>query len=1102
MPSVQRKLILRITGSPSENVLMTAVVRDLHLCHPGCFAIDVRSLYPMVWEHNPYLVPLREDDPSTEVLELTEITSRLSADGTQHALHCFTIYLNSLLNLNVKLTALKGDIHLSEEEKSWTSQVAELVGKSVPYWIVVSGGSNEITTKLWEAERYQAVIDSFRDRIQFVQVGGGRHYHPKLHGVIDFRGRTDLRQLIRLVYHAQGVLCPATLLMHLAAAVELDAQARNRACVVLAGGSQAVHKYCYPQHQIIHVVGALLCAGSGGCLRSRVFPLRDNTLHDSSNQLCIDVVNQLPRCMDLIKPEEVVRRIEFYFQTDALHYLVSSESYAAKKEISFAEAENWDEVVLEVQMFKKACEKFICNIPTYPNRFRERGIIICAGGTRLFACAWVCIRMLRRLGCSLPIQIWHLGKGEIDKQMQQLVAPYGVECVDAMEVRKEFPVRRLFGWEVKPYAILNCSFKEVLFLDADNIPVVNPEFLFEIPQFERAGALFWPDFGRLKRSRPIWNICGIPYRDEPEFESGQIVVDKEKCWRALCLAMWYNEHSDFYYKHVHGDKETFHMAFRKLGQLFEMPTRPVQALYATLCQHDFEGRRIFQHRNGDKWSLTHKNRTIADFWYEQECKEYLNELDELWHGPRIRVPKFSASSATNKLRGIARQLLNTYFDYRRVGFDSRSMSFLPDGTIGVGAGRCESFWDLIQEEDESHLLISSGDSVTCRLRRQKNGVWTGKWLNFERMQVELMPHTAPKSTRKVRNRSVIAPISPRKTLLFRAPLTGYTGYGLHATQIVTDLQRMGYHFNIRAVTIEEVFAQIPENVRHSIVSEEPVGIWELLLHPPGFQPVQGRKTVYFTMWESSRLHKHGVRALNQAECVLVPTQWNATCFSASGVERPIRIVPLGINNHAFRYHPMDMDGPCIFGTAGRFESGGTRKGINRVIELFQKAFPKARDVRLKVKVFPDCAVDRIKDPRIEICRQFLTEARLADWFSKITCFVSAARGEGWGLMQQQALAAGRPLISVRFGGVTEFFQEEAGYPLDFQLVQADGFYAGCGCWAEPHDDHLIELMQRVYTNRSEACEKGKQGAKTVSRYTWQASNSCLVKHLKELGILE
>ena len=39
--------------------------------------------------------------------------------------------------------------------------------------------------------------------------------------VLDLRGKTDLRQLIRLVYHAQGVLCPVTLAMHLAAAVEV-----------------------------------------------------------------------------------------------------------------------------------------------------------------------------------------------------------------------------------------------------------------------------------------------------------------------------------------------------------------------------------------------------------------------------------------------------------------------------------------------------------------------------------------------------------------------------------------------------------------------------------------------------------------------------------------------------------------------------------------------------------------------------------------------------------------------------------------------------------------------------------------------------------------
>jgi Glycosyltransferase family 9 (heptosyltransferase) len=58
-----------------------------------------------------------------------------------------------------------------------------------------------------------------------------------LQNVINLCGTTDLRQLVRLVYHAQDVLSPVTLLMHLAPAVETrPGMPRNRPCVVVAGG--------------------------------------------------------------------------------------------------------------------------------------------------------------------------------------------------------------------------------------------------------------------------------------------------------------------------------------------------------------------------------------------------------------------------------------------------------------------------------------------------------------------------------------------------------------------------------------------------------------------------------------------------------------------------------------------------------------------------------------------------------------------------------------------------------------------------------------------------------------------------------------------------
>jgi hypothetical protein len=199
-------------------------------------------------------------------------------------------------------------------------------------------------------------------------------------------------------------------------------------------------------------------------------------------------------------------------------------------------------------------------------------------------------------------------------------------------------VRILRGWELKPFAILHSAFREVLLLDADNAPVVNPAPLFHAPQYQAAGAAFWPDYcyGTSPKKTAIWRSCGLRPPKELEFESGQILVDKQRCWRALCLTMWFNENSDFYYQYLHGDKETFHLAFRRLKQAYYLVPWPIHPLKATMCQHDFEGRRLFQHRNLAKWSLHEDNRRIKDFWFENECRSYVSELRRRWR-PGLRL---------------------------------------------------------------------------------------------------------------------------------------------------------------------------------------------------------------------------------------------------------------------------------------------------------------------------------------------------------------------------------------------------------------------------------------------------------------------------------
>ena len=247
-----RKLILRNFQSPGDIVMLTAAVRDLHRCYPERFLTDVRTSCPALWENNPHLIPLNEDDPDVEVLDCHYPLIHQSNQTPYHFLHGFIHYLNEKLGLRIEPGAFKGDIHISGGEKEWFSRVQEAHGKSTPFWMIVSGGKLDYTIKWWDPRRYQAVVDHFRGHVEFVQIGEVGHHHPPLDGVVDMRGQTTLRQLVRLMYHAQGVVTPISLPMHLAAAVEVKpGMPKNRPCVVVAGGREPPHWEAYPHHQFI-----------------------------------------------------------------------------------------------------------------------------------------------------------------------------------------------------------------------------------------------------------------------------------------------------------------------------------------------------------------------------------------------------------------------------------------------------------------------------------------------------------------------------------------------------------------------------------------------------------------------------------------------------------------------------------------------------------------------------------------------------------------------------------------------------------------------------------------------------------------------------------
>ena len=318
-----------------------------------------RTSCPALWEHNPHITPISDDDTEAQVIDCKYPLIHRSNVTPHHFIHAFLQDLSEKLGVPIPATEFKGDIHIADKEKRWMSQVMELTGADTPFWIINAGGKWDYTIKWWHWQRYQEVVDHFRGRIVFVQVGEKGHYHPPLNGVIDLRGKTNLRQLVRLVYHAQGVLCGVTALMHLAAAVPVrGGRPKNRAGVIIAGGREPSQWEAYPHHQYLHTNGALRCCDRGGCWKSRTVPLGDGDAKDTS--LCLAPVevsvsdsthpansyeptvtpvspretpdilpsvnvqhsakNQLPRCLDMITTADVIRAIERYYEGGALSY--------------------------------------------------------------------------------------------------------------------------------------------------------------------------------------------------------------------------------------------------------------------------------------------------------------------------------------------------------------------------------------------------------------------------------------------------------------------------------------------------------------------------------------------------------------------------------------------------------------------------------------------------------------------------------------------------------------------------------------------------------------------------------------------------------------
>jgi hypothetical protein len=358
-----RKVLFVNYDSLTDALMLTAAVRDMQTHSYGGYVVDVHTLGMPLWDYNPYIsrldwraVPYDGEselaaneygfpEHKTKIICYdTEIqvvycsaggsfaaSSRLKNLNAYHRIHSFGHDIADKLGLSTVLPIgeLKGVVNLSDIEKSWISQVEE--SKNFKnFWLIQTGGPDTQSSRWWDVERYQRVVDEFKDKITFVQVGAAGEHHPRLNGVLDFVGKTDIRQIIRLMYHAAGYVGAPGFLMHLAAATPTRPYERNgrprppvKAAVIISGGQEPYQWFAYENHQILHTNGMLPCCEVGGCGKTRCEV--KHRLEPHPEQLCslpvpIGRDRIVPKCLDMITVKMVVDRIAWHFEGGAYFY--------------------------------------------------------------------------------------------------------------------------------------------------------------------------------------------------------------------------------------------------------------------------------------------------------------------------------------------------------------------------------------------------------------------------------------------------------------------------------------------------------------------------------------------------------------------------------------------------------------------------------------------------------------------------------------------------------------------------------------------------------------------------------------------------------------
>ena len=166
---------------------------------------------------------------------------------------------------------------------------------------------------------------------------------------------------------------------------------------------------------------------------------------------------------------------------------------------------------------------------------------------------------------------------------------------------------------------------------------------------------------------------------------------------------------------------------------------------------------------------------------------------------------------------------------------------------------------------------------------------------------------------------------------------------------------------------------------------------------------------------------------------------------------------------------------------------------------------------LKISYAPDgdAEIEAIRSladgrPDVIIMDRILSSDEIGDLFNHIDCYVSPHRSEGLGLTIIEAMAAAKPVVAVRYGGVTDFVTPETSFIVDHKLIEVgegNDPYRPTYIWANAILSSLRQNLRAVFSDQRAAQAKAEQGRMKIDElFSPARTGAAIAAELRRISV--